>query len=429
MHAFILNVDERPAEAERTRKELLASSLLQRYEVHIVTGDVGKIMNEALRSQPCQWFVTLLAGERLAMDFGARLEELVLRLPDTAAGALPVVRANDGQDELRIKLRGPIVWRSSAVSGSEFNGFPDRRSFPLERYALPLLANALGAQSWQWPEWDGSSWAPSPVRPPRWRRSDEADLAAAPLVFARPPERSEPKRAPLFSVVLCVYNEARYVEGAIRSVMTQTNDRWELVLVDDGSRDDTAAVLAMVREHPRIKRLAHPVNRGKSAALNTGLAHASGEWLVELDADDWLTPECLDQLAFAIRSESSAPQVIYSGHHRWRERPGGELIYAGRSLEARQLDPARLIRSGETVAVRAYNIAALRERGGWRVDDPFDGRWFEDIGILVAMTRQYRSAYVDQPLYHRRIREGSSSRQGGSRYEQWRRWAESEIMR
>ncbi|MFC4101739.1 glycosyltransferase family 2 protein [Paenibacillus xanthanilyticus] len=387
-------------------------------------------MNEALRGQDGEWFVTLLAGERLAPDFGSCVEKLVRQLPNKAAGALPAIRANDSRGELRGKLRGPIVWRSSAVLGSNGAcGFPDRRSFPLDRYALAFMANALRAQSWQWPEWAAPSWSPSPVPPPRWRRPDEADLAAASLVFPPRLERREREREPLFSVLLCTYNEARYVEAAIRSVMTQTNDQWELILVDDGSRDDTAAVLAKVRDHPRITLVVHPVNRGKSAALNSGLARASGEWLVELDADDWLDPDCLNRLAIAIRTESPPPQVVYSDHHRWQERPSGELVYAGRSRDARALDASQLIQSGETVALRAFHIAALREQGGWRVDDPFEGRLFEDIGMLATFMNKYRRAYLDLPLYHRRVRDGSVSRQEGTRYARWSRWAESAVMR
>lgn len=97
----------------------------------------------------------------------------------------------------------------------------------------------------------------------------------------------------LVTVVMPVYNGEKYLAGAIESMIAQTYAQWELVLVDDGSVDDTA-VIARQFSDPRI-RYHYQENRGQAAALNTGLRLARGEFVTTLDADDWYPTNSLQQ--------------------------------------------------------------------------------------------------------------------------------------
>ena len=96
----------------------------------------------------------------------------------------------------------------------------------------------------------------------------------------------------MVSIVLPTYNRSTTLPRAIDSVLAQSFADWELVLVDDGSSDDTAAVLARY-DDPRIKVFRHERNRGVTAAKNTGFDHIAGEWFVMLDSDDEMVPEAL----------------------------------------------------------------------------------------------------------------------------------------
>ncbi len=99
---------------------------------------------------------------------------------------------------------------------------------------------------------------------------------------------------PEVSVVIPTYNRARFLKAAIESVLDQTFRDLELIVVDDGSTDDTAAVLAaMVDPRCRIVRRAH---QGISAALNAGLEVARGEFFARLDSDDLWLPDLLATL-------------------------------------------------------------------------------------------------------------------------------------
>lgn len=107
---------------------------------------------------------------------------------------------------------------------------------------------------------------------------------------------------PLVSCILIFYNEERFLEEAIESVLAQSYERWELLLVDDGSTDRSPEVARYYAEtHPdRITYLQHPggENRGACASRNLGLRHAQGSYVAPLDADDvWTREKLSDQVA------------------------------------------------------------------------------------------------------------------------------------
>lgn len=98
---------------------------------------------------------------------------------------------------------------------------------------------------------------------------------------------------PLISVIIPVYNAERYVDETIKSVLEQTYQDFEIILVNDGSTDSTKSVLQKYLHNPQIK-LINQSNAGCSAAKNTGLKHAKGDWIQYLDADDLLSPDKLE---------------------------------------------------------------------------------------------------------------------------------------
>jgi glycosyltransferase involved in cell wall biosynthesis len=93
-----------------------------------------------------------------------------------------------------------------------------------------------------------------------------------------------------------LYNKAPYVAKAIRSVLSQTFTDYELVIVDDGSRDDSAEIAARVIEGHASCRLLKQENAGVSIARNIGVTESQGEYLCFLDADDWWEPMFLEEM-------------------------------------------------------------------------------------------------------------------------------------
>ena len=97
---------------------------------------------------------------------------------------------------------------------------------------------------------------------------------------------------PLISVIMPAYNAGEYIAAAINSVIGQTYDNWELIVVNDGSSDHTQSVLSSYLD-PRISVINCSENNGVSYARNLGLEKYSGKYLVFLDADDILPPDSL----------------------------------------------------------------------------------------------------------------------------------------
>lgn len=91
---------------------------------------------------------------------------------------------------------------------------------------------------------------------------------------------------PLVSIILCTYNRAHLVKRAIASVLIQAYRNWELIIIDDGSADDTGqVVMPVVKSDPRIKYFYH-MNKGLARSRNIGITLASGEYTTFLDSDD-----------------------------------------------------------------------------------------------------------------------------------------------
>jgi glycosyltransferase involved in cell wall biosynthesis len=122
--------------------------------------------------------------------------------------------------------------------------------------------------------------------------------------------------APLVSIVIPCYNQARYLGEAIESARRQSHSNVEVLVVDDGSTDDTARVAAA---YPSIAYVCQP-NAGTAAARNRGLRDSHGEFVVFLDADDRLLP---DAIALAAAYLSGHPDAAFvTGHVRLIDETG-----------------------------------------------------------------------------------------------------------
>ena len=125
---------------------------------------------------------------------------------------------------------------------------------------------------------------------------------------------------PLVSVVIIFLNAERFLAEAIESVRAQTWRNWELLLVDDGSTDDSTGIAQRyaAAEPGRIAYVEHEAhrNRGMSSSRNLGAAHAAGEWIAFLDSDDVWTPEALATRLVALRDNPGA-EIVYGPAMNW----------------------------------------------------------------------------------------------------------------
>ena len=214
---------------------------------------------------------------------------------------------------------------------------------------------------------------------------------------------------PRVSVIIPCFNHGRFLRQAARSVLSQTLADIELIIVDDGSTDETAAVIAQL-DDPRV-RVRVTGNRGVSAARNAGLDMARGEFVAFLDADDAWEPE---KLARQVAIMDSEPEValVFTDLRRFSsttELLNRQLTFVP-ELSAIPRRPSRA-GDGWVILEDAFTaLAPLRQLPGWiqttllrasatgDLRFPEGVRLAEDLHYLLRAYRRGRAAYISEPL-------------------------------
>jgi glycosyltransferase involved in cell wall biosynthesis len=177
----------------------------------------------------------------------------------------------------------------------------------------------------------------------------------------------------LVSVLIPCYNAAPWLEGAVRSVRAQTWPHRELVLVDDGSTDDTAAIARRLAG-PDLKLVSQP-NRGQSAAFNTAYQHAQGDFIEYLDADDLLHPRKLE-VQLARLAELPDGWIASGAWARFQDDPAA-AVFAPEEVW-RDLEPVEWL-------VRSWSGGGMMHGAAWLVPRAIAeaaGPWDERLTLI-----------------------------------------------
>ncbi|MEP1422963.1 MAG: glycosyltransferase [Erythrobacter sp.] len=168
-----------------------------------------------------------------------------------------------------------------------------------------------------------------------------------------------PKVGPKVSVVIPAYNSAAFIESTIESARNLHHDNIELIVVDDGSPDNTAQIVGAMED----VRLIVQANAGDSAARNTGLQSATGDYILFLDHDDLLLPEAFSHHLGAMQDERSFDMVFGSNY---LINSNGEAI--GENNLAPRIFSSRDVILGTTPSFSQclYRRSALERIGGFR---------------------------------------------------------------
>ena len=212
-----------------------------------------------------------------------------------------------------------------------------------------------------------------------------------------------------FSVVIPLYNKARYVHGAVHSVLAQTLPPHEVIVVDDGSSDGSAAIVEAIAD-PRVRLVRQP-NAGVSAARNRGIALATGDWIAFLDADDWYHPEMLAALKQAheacpeaglLGAQSRTMQNVPDDPDPWPVSDSFFEVEVVDDLRQRWMRTAPF--NSSSVAIRA---SLLREMGTCFIEGESHG---EDLDMWFRVADRTPVAVVNAPFAAIRVLPDSLSR-------------------
>lgn len=199
------------------------------------------------------------------------------------------------------------------------------------------------------------------------------------------------------SIIVPVYNVDRYLERTVRSLLNQTHRDVEILLIDDGSKDESRKVMdRLAAEDDRVKALIQPCNRGVSAARNRGLEEATGEWVCFCDGDDWYEPTFVEKM-LACAQKEEADYIICD----YQIAAEGRAPLASGSVKELVGDTSaqRVIALGPVSSCTHMVHRRLLEKSGVRY--PVGRRQFEELPVIPVLAKYAgRIAVVDEPLYN-----------------------------
>ncbi len=200
---------------------------------------------------------------------------------------------------------------------------------------------------------------------------------------------------PKISVYIPTHNYGQFIAQSIESVLGQTMDDWELIVIDDGSTDHTLEVLDRYRGNSKI-RIVEQVNRGLNVTNNIALRLASGEYLMRLDADDFLDENILLVLSNVLDTK---PEVglVYPDYYLVDE--GGEILEVVRRQKiGGEVELLDLPAHGACTMIRKE---ILLEMGGYF--EEFDRQ--DGYGFWLKFVQRYNPYNVNVPLFYYRQHE------------------------
>lgn len=220
---------------------------------------------------------------------------------------------------------------------------------------------------------------------------------ALPVVAALPSaERGGP--APKVSVIIPCFNLGQYLEEAVDSVCAQTDQDFEIVIVNDGSTDPATNALIAGLSRPRTTVL-WSENRGLGAARNLAIAHARGRYLCALDADDRLHPQFLEKTTAVLDAD---PRIAFVS--TWLETFGDEHWV----WRQERCDFPALLAECVVLTAAPVRREAVEAVGGY--DESMAAQGDEDWDLWISLVEQgYRGTILPEVLFHYRRRAGSMS--------------------
>jgi glycosyltransferase involved in cell wall biosynthesis len=210
---------------------------------------------------------------------------------------------------------------------------------------------------------------------------------------------------PRVSIILPTYNRALLIMDTIRSVMDQSYANWELIIVDDGSDDDTESLLAQLQD-PRIHF--YKAGRiGKNGRVkNIGLSKASGDLIAFIDSDDLWAPSKLEKQVMALQQYPDAGFSLTGGYNF--RQPGEPLAYFYRQRQGARYDNVFYSLFRSEVAALTPTLMCRKQCLGYT--GLFnENKAFADGDFIVNLARHFKAVILYEPLFYRRLHEGNDS--------------------
>jgi glycosyltransferase involved in cell wall biosynthesis len=197
----------------------------------------------------------------------------------------------------------------------------------------------------------------------------------------------------LVSTIIPVYNRAAMLRVAVQSVLDQTYRPIEIIIVDDGSTDDTAAVSdGLADDHPAEIKVIHQKNTGPGLAREAGRVLAQGEFIQYLDSDDILLPRKFELQTAGLTSHPECGVSYGKTRHRYSDGTVEEMPWKGSGIRVETMFPSFLRSRWWDTPTPLYRSSLCREAGAW-TDLRLEEDWEYDCRVASLGVRLY---YCDE---------------------------------
>lgn len=215
--------------------------------------------------------------------------------------------------------------------------------------------------------------------------------------------------SPAISVIVPVYNAALSIRRCVESILAQTFEDWELLLINDGSRDESGEICDRLAAKDERIEVVHKPNEGVAATRRRGIEMARGTYSIQVDSDDWVEPTMLEEL-YATAKREDADMVIcdfyydYNGRKPLKRRVQQPADLGSRNILAEMLEYRRI---SPSCANKLIRHECYRK---YDVRIPRDISHGEDFFICFSLLRhpELKVAYLPKAFYHY-IQEANSS--------------------
>ena len=210
--------------------------------------------------------------------------------------------------------------------------------------------------------------------------------------------------SPLVSVIVPVYNVAPYLEQCLDSIVNQTYRNLEIILVDDGSTDESGAICDRYAEQDGRIQIVHKENGGQSSARNVALDMMTGEWVLFVDSDDWIELNTLE-LLFEQKDER-ADLVEFGWNFIYRD---SNKVFLNQACVMAGIDALKLLVHTDIymglMANKLFKASYLQKSRF------ISGRYYEDTPFIIEQLYKIKTyQYIAEPLYnYRRDRVGQTT--------------------
>lgn len=204
---------------------------------------------------------------------------------------------------------------------------------------------------------------------------------------------------PLLSVIVPVYNVEKYLKRCLESILVQSWNDYEIILVDDGSTDSSAQICDLYAEKYEMIRVIHKENKGLSDTRNRGIEEASGEYVYFPDSDDWLEPSTFSELSDVIEELT---YDIISFNREFVTSEEDKLISAKSRIQKLSGKQALLEMLKQSDVTGFANDKIYRKKLFLDNDIEFPvGKYYEDLGTNYKLFLKATKVYVtNQKYYH-----------------------------